>query len=227
MSWFRAEGVKLFPGEEFSASEGIALQKKLRSELILKWDGRPVRFIAGADVHFPSRDTALAAIAVFSFPGLEMVESGHRSCRCEIPYIPGLLSFREIPAILQALENIKKKPDIILCDGQGVAHPRRLGLASHLGILLGIPTIGCAKSPLYGKFDLPGGKKGDKSPILGGDDDLLGYVLRTREGVKPVYISPGHLIDHRKSVEIVLKATPRYKISEPLRSAHRIASEYK
>ncbi|MFO7915978.1 MAG: endonuclease V [Candidatus Krumholzibacteriales bacterium] len=225
MTWFSAEGSGILPGEQFSAREGIRLQNELRPKLVLEWDGRPVNHIAGADVHFPSRGTALAAVAVFSFPELEMAESRRLTCSCDIPYIPGLLSFREIPAILRALREIKTEPDLILCDGQGIAHPRRLGLASHLGIILGKPTIGCAKSPLYGDFDQPGPRKGQKSPIRGGDGDLLGYALRTRDGIKPVYVSPGHLIDHQTSVEIVLRCTPEYKISEPLRAAHHLASK--
>jgi len=224
MTWFSAENVQVFPGKNFSASEGIRLQKELRRELILEWDGRAVNYVAGTDVHFPNRNTALAAVTVHSFPELEIIESRHATCRCEVPYIPGLLSFREIPAILKALQQTETRPDIILCDGQGIAHPRRFGLASHLGLILGIPTIGCAKSPLYGEFELPGPEKGQSSPLYSGEAELLGYVLRTRDRIKPVYVSPGHMIDHVKSVEITLKCTPEFKISEPLRSAHRLAS---
>ena len=225
MKWLQAEDPDIFPGEQFSASGGIRIQKQLRSQLILEWDGRTVNYIAGADVHFPSRDRALAAVAVFSFPELEMVESHSLVSSCDIPYIPGLLSFREIPPILRAMREIETEPDLILCDGQGIAHPRRLGLASHLGIVMNKPTVGCAKSPLYGDFDQPGPRKGQKSPIHSRDGELLGYVLRTRDGIKPVYVSPGHLIDHQRSVETVLKSTPKYKISEPLRAAHRLASK--
>ncbi|MCD6379454.1 deoxyribonuclease V [bacterium] len=208
----------------FIPSEGIKLQKELRGEVILKWDGRKIKRVAGIDVHFPFKKTALAAIAVFSYPELELIDSCSRTQHCNIPYIPGLLSFREIPPILNAWENLRTKPDLILCDGQGIAHPRGFGLASHLGLELNIPTIGCAKSHLFGKCDDPPLLKGQKSPIYSTGGKKIGYVLRTRDNIKPLYISPGHLIDIETSVKIVLSCTTRYKISEPLRTAHKLAS---
>ncbi|HMA76627.1 MAG TPA: deoxyribonuclease V [Candidatus Krumholzibacteriaceae bacterium] len=209
--------------DEFVPAEGIKLQKKLRSRVILKWDGRKINLVAGIDVHFPEKNTAFAAVALFSYPQLELVDSSCAARHCDIAYIPGLLSFREIPPILKAWNQLRKKPDLILCDGQGIAHPRGLGLASHLGIELDLPTIGCAKSPLFGKYDLPPPLKGDKSPIFDKERNRIGYVLRTRDNVKPLYISPGHLIDIETSVDIVLSCTTKYKISEPLRAAHRMA----
>ena len=213
--------------ESFIPSEGIKLQNELRCKVILKWDGRKINRVAGIDVHFPSKDTALAAIAVFSYPELELIDSYSRTQRCNIPYIPGLLSFREIPPILNAWKNLRTKPDLILCDGQGIAHPRGFGLASHLGFELNMPTIGCAKSPLFGKYENPPSFKGQKSPIFNKSGDKIGYVLRTRDNIKPLYISPGHLIDIETSVNIVLACTTRYKISEPLRAAHKLAGGYK
>ena len=143
-------------------AEGAAIQRRLRRLVRRRWSGVRVRLVAGADVHFPERDRARAAIAVLSYPGLEPVERAVWEGPCSFPYIPGLLSFREIPPLLEAWRHLKNAPDLVLCDGQGVAHPRGLGLASHLGLVLGVPTIGCAKSPLYGSFDEPPLARGGK-----------------------------------------------------------------
>ena len=134
-----------------SPAEGIAIQNELRATVSRRWDRRAVRLVAGTDVHFPRRDRLRAAIVVCTYPGLDVVESIAHELACTFPYIPGLLSFREIPGLLAARRRLRLKPDVILCDGQGIAHPRGLGLASHLGIVLGGPTIGCAKSHLFGE----------------------------------------------------------------------------
>ncbi len=209
--------------DHFVPSEGIRLQKELRGKVVLKWNGGKVQTVAGADVHFPQKKRAKAAITLLSYPGLELINAVTADIDCPVPYIPGLLSFREIPAILKAWSGLKSRPDVILCDGQGIAHPRGLGLASHLGLELGVPTIGCAKSPLFGYFREPGTMKGEKSPIRDKEGDVIGFVLRTRENVKPVYVSPGHLVGLDKAVEIVMRCAPRYKIPEPLRHAHHLA----
>lgn len=220
-------GRKAFSSGGFIPSEGIRLQKELRSRVVTDWDGRPVKIIAGADVHFPAKNTALAAIAVFSYPDLDPLEETWVKTGCHVPYIPGLLSFREIPPILQALRGLKTLPDLILCDGQGIAHPRGVGLASHLGLEIGIPTIGCAKSPLYGQFQEPGPEKGEISPITDKNGRNIGYVLRTRDNVRPLYVSPGHLINAEESVRIVLNCSPRFRIPVPLRQAHKLAGLYR
>jgi len=209
--------------DRFVPSEGILLQKELRGNLILSWNGRKVQTVAGADVHFPEKKRARAAITLLSYPGLEPLEAVKADIDCPVPYIPGLLSFREIPAILKAWARLEGHPDVILCDGQGIAHPRGLGLASHLGLELGVPTIGCAKSPLFGDFLKPGPVKGEKSPIRDKKGKVIGFALRTRDNVKPVYVSPGHLMGLNKAVEIVMRCAPRYKIPEPLRRAHQLA----
>lgn len=203
--------------------EGIGIQKELRLEVSRKWDRRRVGTVAGADVHFPSRDRVRAAVVLLSFPDLELLEERVHEGPCSFPYIPGLLSFREIPPILEAMKGLEGGIDLMLCDGQGIAHPRGLGLASHIGLLLDIPTIGCAKSPLYGEFEEPPRAKGSRTPIRDPRGRTIGTVLRTRESTRPLYVSVGHRIDLRTAVRFVLASTPRYRIPEPLRAAHRLA----
>ncbi|MBN1163817.1 MAG: endonuclease V [Candidatus Krumholzibacteriota bacterium] len=204
-------------------AEGILIQRELSPLVDRKWDKRKVERIAGADVHFPARDQARAALAVFSFPGLELIETAVHQSACLTPYIPGLLSFREIPAILKAWKKLQGSVSLLLCDSHGIAHPRRLGMASHLGLILDIPTIGCAKSPLCGIFEEPGPERGDRAPIRDKEGFTIGTVLRTRQRVKPIYVSIGHKIDLVHAVQFVLASTPRYRISTPLRWAHRLA----
>jgi deoxyribonuclease V len=204
-------------------AEGISIQNELRKKVLKRWDRREVALVAGCDVHFPARDRLRAAVVLCTYPGLETVESAVIEAPCTFPYIPGLLSFREIPGLLEALRTLRSKPDVVLCDGQGIAHPRGLGLASHFGLTLDLPTIGCAKSPLYGRFREPGARKGDRSPIKGPDGKTIGAVLRTRDGTRPLYISIGHRVDLATAVRITLACLTKYRIPEPLRTAHRLA----
>ena len=206
-------------------AEGIAIQRRLAGLVRRVWDGRPVRLIAGADVHFPTRKTARAVVVLLDFPGLGLVETATFEGACTFPYVPGLLSFREIPPILEAWQKLARRPDLILCDGQGIAHPRGIGFASHLGLELGIPTIGCAKSPLFGDFKIPRPSRGDRSPIKDPAGRTIGAVLRTRDRTKPLYVSVGHLISLRKAISFVLAATPRFRNPEPLRIAHQLARQ--
>ena len=203
--------------------DGIRMQKELRRRVSRSWDGREVRSLAGADVHFPSRKRARAAVVLLSYPELEPIEESVHEGPVSFPYVPGLLSFREIPSILEAMRGLKGRPDLLLCDGQGIAHPRGLGLASHLGLIIGTPTIGCAKSPLYGEFEEPSPTKGSRSPIRDPRGRTIGAVLRTRDDVRPLFVSVGHRIDLRTALRLVLASTPRYRIPEPLRAAHRLA----
>jgi deoxyribonuclease V len=205
-------------------AEGIEIQKRLRPLVRRSWDGRAIGLVAGADVHFPSKGTARAALVVLSYPGFETVDSCVFEGRCAFPYVPGLLSFREIPPLLEAWRKLRRAPDCILCDGQGIAHPRGLGLASHLGLVLGIPAIGCAKSPLFGRHREPGPNRGDEAPIVDPKGRTIGAALRTRDRTKPLYVSVGHLVSLRKAVSIVLSCTGRFRIPEPLREAHHLAS---
>jgi deoxyribonuclease V len=206
-----------------NTSGAIELQKSLRRLVVRKWDGRTVRAIAAADVHFPSRGVSRAALVVVSFPGLEQVESIVADSETSFPYIPGMLSFREIPPIMEAWKRLRSEPDLLLCDGHGTAHPRGLGLASHIGITLGLPSIGCAKSHLFGLYEEPGPKRGDRSPVRDRSERVIGSVLRTRERVRPVYVSPGHMIDLRTSERLVLACSPRHRIPVPLALAHKAA----
>jgi len=179
--------------------------------------------IAGVDVAV-RHTTLIGCIAVFSYPALYLEEYAVATMPQTIPYIPGYLSFREIPVLLQCYKKLKSKPDILLVDGQGIAHPRTLGLASHLGILLNKPTIGCAKSHLYGEYRVPGNSRGDAAS-LHHDRQRLGIVLRTRDGVKPLFVSPGHLVDIDDCKKYVLTSTSKYRIPEPIRFAHNTAGE--
>jgi deoxyribonuclease V len=212
-------------GPGISPSEAIELQKILSAKINRKWDGRAVRTIVAADVHFPSKEISRASLVAVSFPGLEMVEKVTVDSPTSFPYIPGLLSFREIPPVIAAWKRLRSLPDLILSDSHGTAHPRGLGMASHLGLELGIPTIGCAKSHLYGSFEEPGSERGESSPVLDRSGKVIGTVLRTRTGVRPVYVSPGHMIDLHNSVRFILECSPRYRIPVPLSMAHKAAGE--
>lgn len=204
-------------------AEGIEIQKRLRSLVKRSWDGRAIGLVAGADVHFPSPGAVRAALVILAYPGFEVADSSVFEGPCAFPYVPGLLSFREIPPLLEAWRKLRRTPDCILCDGQGIAHPRGLGIASHFGLVLGIPTIGCAKSPLFGRCGEPGPNRGDRAPILNPEGRTIGSVLRTRDRTKPLYVSVGHLVDLKRAITIVISCTGRYRIPEPLRAAHRLA----
>ncbi len=211
------------PTETLTPSEAVELQKRLRDLVSRRWDGRKVSTIAAADVHFPTREISRAALTVVSFPGLQQLETVVRDTATSFPYIPGLLSFREIPPILETWKHLQTLPDLLLCDSHGTAHPRGLGMASHLGITLGIPSIGCAKSHLFGRYEEPGPERGDRSPVSDRSGRVIGSVLRTRSGVRPVYVSPGHLIDLRTSIRFILACAPKYRIPVPLKMAHQAA----
>lgn len=177
----------------------------------------------------PSASTPIDSsrfVVVMRFPGLEVVETRVATARPRFPYIPGFLSFREIPALVACLERVRVGFDVLLCDGQGIAHPRAFGLASHLGVLLELPTIGCAKSRLVGEYADVGPARGDHAPLVHAGR-RVGDVLRTRAGVKPLFISPGHLVDIPSCRRIVLAAAPRYRIPEPTRQADIIAAAEK
>jgi deoxyribonuclease V len=209
---------------DLNTREARLLQSDLAASVKETWDERRITAVAGCDVHFPSKQVARAAVVVLSFPGLKVLEEVSGETACSFPYIPGLLSFRELPALLPLLGGLRRAPDLVLCDGQGIAHPRRLGLASHLGLFLGLPTVGCAKSRLVGKHRDPGRQKGAMAPLCDEAGGTLGTVLRTRDNTRPLFVSVGHLVTLRKSVEVVLRCCPRYRIPEPLRKAHVLAS---
>jgi deoxyribonuclease V len=204
------------------------LQAELRSQLVLAWDGRPVRTVAGVDASIPAGaepPMARAAIVVLSFPALEPQEAALAETPLVFPYIPGLLSFREGPAILAAWQRLQRQPDLVLFDGQGIAHPRGFGIAAHVGLWLQRPTIGVAKSRLYGRHAPPGPERGDRADLLSQDASahVIGAVVRTRPGANPLYVSPGHLMDVPAAVDFVLRCATRYRLPEPTRWAHQVA----
>lgn len=204
--------------------EAAALQTRLRERLVLTWDGRTVNSISGVDVSYTGNQ-ACAAIVVLHYPDMTPLSAVTAVASITFPYIPGLLAFREGPIILAAWEKLSYKPDVLMFDGQGIAHPRGLGIAAHIGILLDIPTIGVAKSRLYGQYDKVGLLSGDQSELRDEHDPekIIGAVVRTREKSKPLFISPGHLIDLEHAIASVLAGSQGYRLPEPIRYAHKMS----
>ncbi|NJO29763.1 MAG: deoxyribonuclease V [Richelia sp. SL_2_1] len=209
-----------------TTSEAKIIQEELQKEVLTEDKfTEPVKYVAGVDMGFEANGTiSRAAVAVLSFPDLQLQEQSIARRNTTFPYIPGFLSFREIPAVLDALEQINTIPDIILCDGQGIAHPRRLGIASHLGVIIDMPTIGVAKSLLIGKHQEVAQIKGSWQPLIH-KNETIGAVLRTRANVKPVYVSSGHRISLPTAIDYVLRCTPKYRLPETTRIADKLASE--
>lgn len=206
-------------------AEARKIQDEYRNKVKIVSLEKAPNYIAGVDAAF-SDDKIIGVACLYKYPEIVPLEDSCAFEKTAFPYIPGYLSFREGPAIIHALRDLKKKPDLILFDGQGIAHPKRLGIASHIGAFLDMPSIGCAKSRLVGEYEEPGGKKGEWSPLSYGGD-VVGAVLRTRNGVRPVFVSPGHRIDLKGSVDIVLGCTGKYRIPEPLRRADMISKKMK
>ena len=202
--------------------EAARIQTELRSRLILTWDKRPVTTIGGVDVSIKTESTR-AAIVVLSYPDLTPLEGVLADTPLIFPYIPGLLAFREGPAVLAAWAMLQNKPDLLMFDGQGIAHPRGIGIASHMGLWLERPTIGVAKSRLYGKHTEVGPGRGDRAALLDKQGNVIGAVLRTREKTNPLYISPGHLMDVETATEYVQACLTSYRLPEPTRWAHKVA----
>ncbi len=204
-------------------AQARVLQERLAQQVILADDLGRGRTVAGVDVHYSKNPSlAWASVAVLSFPGLELLETASASAKTVFPYVPGYLSFREVPAALAALNKLAKPPALLLCDGQGLAHPRALGLACHLGLASGLPAIGVAKSRLVGDFKPPGRKKGAWEPLFW-QDRVVGGVLRTRQDVHPVFVSPGHRVSLPTALVITLACTTAFRQPEPLRRAHHLA----
>ncbi len=182
-----------------------------------------VELIAGLDAHYaPRTGLAWGAAAVVRVSDLNLVESALACVPLDFPYIPGFLSYRETPALLAALAALRMRPDLLLVDGQGIAHPRRFGLACHVGVLADLPTIGVAKSRLCGKHDEPGPARGDRTPLLVGDE-VIGAVLRSRDRTRPLFVSSGHRVCLETAVDWVLRCAPRYRLTEPIRLADRLS----
>jgi deoxyribonuclease V len=202
----------------------VSRQLELRDRLVLKGGPRSVRLVAGADISYSRKsDRFFAAVVVLSVPGLDVVEEITLQGKSPFPYIPGLLSFREGPLLMRAFKRIKERPDLAIFDGHGIAHMRRFGIASHLGLLLDLPSIGCAKSRLVGSHEEPGPEVGDQTPLLH-EGRKVGAVLRTRQGVKPVYVSCGHRIGLAAAVRWVLETGAGYRLPEPTRQAHLLSN---
>jgi len=203
-----------------SPREAIGIQNQLREKLVFRPPKKPLRLIAAADVSYDSGDGInFGAFLLFRFPDLTLLEKVWAVEKISFPYIPGLLTFREAPVLLKAFSHLSQKPDLILLDGQGIAHPRSMGIAAHLGVLLNLPAIGCAKSRLCGRYEEPGSKKGCTTPLQD-KGKTIGAAVRTRTGIKPVFVSPGHKMDLATSTRVVLALCRTYRIPEPLRKAH-------
>ncbi|NEO85937.1 MAG: deoxyribonuclease V [Spirulina sp. SIO3F2] len=202
-----------------------AIQSEWRSRVITTDQLGEVRYVAGLDAGFDkAKKLTKAAAVVLSFPELQLVEQVTAQVPTEFPYVPGYLSFREIPGLLAALTKLTITPDLILCDGQGYAHPRRFGLACHLGVVLDCPTIGVAKSRFIGEHDPVPPEKGKWSPLLD-RGEMIGAVLRSRTNTKPLYVSIGHRVSLETAIDYVLRCTPQYRLPETTRRADRLASE--
>ncbi|MFQ5896834.1 MAG: endonuclease V [Candidatus Methylomirabilia bacterium] len=206
-----------------TVADARALQERLRSRVQLTGGPRRVRLIAGADLAYRGDGRqAWAAVVLVEFPEGRLVESATATGPPPFPYVPGYLSFREGPLLLVAFRRLQRRPDLCLFDGQGLAHPRRFGLACHLGVVLGLPSVGCAKSLLVGECREPGPKRGDWSRLTL-DGNPVGAALRTREGVKPIFVSPGHRTTIRQAVKWVL-AVSRFRVPEPIRLAEQLVN---
>ena len=201
------------------------IQEILRKKVKITPLKKKPKYIAGVDAAFLNKDI-IGVACLYRYPDMHLIEETYAVTETLFPYIPGFLSFREGPVIINALKGLRKKPDIILLDGQGIAHPKRLGIASHIGVLLNVPTIGCAKSRLVGTYKEPGFKKGSWSS-LSYAEEIVGAVLRTKDNVKPLFVSPGHRIDIQGSIDIVLACSQKYRIPEPLRKADFLSKKIK
>jgi deoxyribonuclease V len=217
----------IFPFD-VNTQEAVRIQKDLTQHISFSFPFHPqeVHCLAGVDVSYLKKNLACAVIVAFSYPELQVIEVVHSLKKVQFPYIPGFLSFREGPAVASSFQLLKSIPQIFFFDGQGIAHPRGVGLASHMGILYNIVSIGVAKSLLVGQYTEPLLEKGEYSWIFY-HDQKIGAALRSRKAVKPIFVSPGHRIDLQNSVEWTLRVTGKYRIPEPTRIAHLYADKIK
>jgi deoxyribonuclease V len=208
---------------DLSVDEARTLQARLAEQVVAKttFDPAAVRSVGGVDVSFRN-GMAQAAAVVLGFPDLEPLDCSQVEMQATFPYVPGLLTFREGPSVLAALERLAIWPDLFLFDGHGVAHPNRIGLAAHMGVLLDHPTIGCAKSRLVGSHQEPGDGVGDWAPLYD-REEIIGAVVRSRKGVKPLYVSIGHRVNLPTAIDFVLRCATRYRLPETTRIAHQVA----
>jgi deoxyribonuclease V len=205
--------------------EAVALQRELALQVRCEDDLGPVKFIAGVDVSMNRfSPDGYAAIVVLSVPELEVVEVAGAKTALAMPYIPGLLSFREIPLLLEAWSKLKQKPDLLMVDGHGIAHPRRLGIAAHLGVYLDVPALGCGKSILSGRHAPLPPERGAMAPLVH-HNEVVGYALRTKNKVNPVFVSCGHRVSQETAVRWVLECARGYRLPEPTRQAHLASNQ--
>ncbi|PWV55965.1 deoxyribonuclease V [Chitinophaga sp. S165] len=213
--------------DTLTVTAATQIQNELRNDTIIQPRNFPVNVIAGADISFNKFSTAVyAGIILLRFP--ELIPTGYSLVKREVlfPYVPGYLAFREVPALMAAWDNLPVKPDLLVADGHGIAHPRRMGIAAHFGVLTQTPTVGCAKKVLCGKYEEPASVKGSYTPLVF-KDEVVGAALRTKNAVKPVFVSPGNLMDVESTVEIITQCVGRYRIPEPTRLAHDIVNRFR
>ena len=204
-----------------SEAEAVEVQERLRHRVELTGpDVSTARTAVGLDVDYTG-DRIIAAAVVLEVATLNVVQTSVAEGETTFPYIPGLFAFREIPTLLAALDGLDEAPDVLVCDGQGLAHPRRFGLACHLGLITGLPAIGVAKTPL-GRYEMPGPKRGDRTPLLHDDGGEVGAALRTQDAVKPVFVSVGHRTDLDSACALTLRLTPKYRVPETTRLADQL-----
>ncbi|MCS6886050.1 MAG: deoxyribonuclease V [Acidobacteriota bacterium] len=208
-----------------SVSEAISIQEALRSQVKIQPLAAPIKLVAGADISFDkSSDKLFAAFVVLALDTLQIVDSSSIVSQATFPYVPGLLSFRELPPLLKAWAALKTPPDVVFIDGQGIAHPRRFGIASHFGVLTGVPCIGCAKTLLVGNVRSLASNVGATAPIIH-QKEKVGVALRTKKNVQPVYISVGHMIELEEAIKLTMRCLAGYRIPEPTRQAHLLVNK--
>ena len=211
-----------------SISQARVIQKTLSRKIIIEPLGKSVHTILGIDTAFDNTNNmCFTAAVLLSFPTLKKLEEKYVADKIVFPYIPGFLTFREGPSILKVLGLIKRKPDLLMFDGQGIAHPVKMGIAAHIGVLFNIPSIGCAKSRLFGTYSEVGKKRGDFSYLKDNIGKTIGVVLRTKDNTRPLFVSPGHLLDVKTSMEIILTSTAGYRLPEPTRLADKLSKKAK
>jgi deoxyribonuclease V len=213
--------------DHLPVQEATRIQNEMREQIVIQPIDFPVNIIAGADISFNKFSTTVyAGIVLLEFPELTLLGYSLVKKEVHFPYVPGYLAFREVPALMDAWEQLPLKPDLLVCDGHGIAHPRRMGIAAHFGVLADTPTLGCAKKVLCGSFTEPAAKKGSHSPLIY-KNEVVGTALRTKDGVKPVFISPGNKTDIDSTREIMMRCVGKYRLPEPTRHAHNAVNAFR
>ncbi|WP_299756459.1 deoxyribonuclease V [uncultured Pontibacter sp.] len=214
------------PPDSKVLQELTAQQRQMQASIILQKPDFELKYIAGCDSSFIGEDTILSVFILLTYPALEVAEKVWHHGPVDLPYIPGFLSFREAPNLLKAYEKLQQKPDLIMVDGHGISHPRRLGIATHLGLQLNKPTMGVAKKVLVGKYTEPAAAKGSIAPLVY-KDEVIANVVRTKDNIKPVFVSPGHLMDLDAATDIAMHCALKHKLPEPTRLADHYAAVFK